>query len=119
MARSVDHIPKAVLDALQRYPWPGNIRELRNTIEHAMIVSTGRELRIELPPTGLDAPASKANGAVPLATTLAEVERQHILAALDATHWRVSGAGGAAELLGIRPTTLESRMSKLAIRRKK
>jgi len=108
--KSVTAIAKDDMAALQRYAWPGNIRELRNVIEYAMIVTSGPRLAIEHP-------ASR-----PLAQQkslrLADVEATHIRAVLDSTNWRVRGAGGAAELLGMKPTTLEGRMAKLGIRRR-
>jgi DNA-binding NtrC family response regulator len=115
MGKSITAIPRPALAALQQHEWPGNIRELRNVIERAMILSHGPTLRIELPsrpkaPTA-DAPAD--------GLTLKAVERRHILAVLKKTRWRVSGRRGAAELLGLKPTTLESRMSKLGIVRRR
>lgn len=110
MGKSIEAIAKASLRALQQYDWPGNVRELRNAIERAMILASGPMLRIDLP----DAATTPALR--PLAT-LAEAEREHILRVLEATHWRVRGAGGAAEILGLPPTTLESRMAKLGLRR--
>jgi formate hydrogenlyase transcriptional activator len=109
MGRSVDSIPKATMEQLRRYPWPGNVRELRNLIERAMIVSDGSSLAIELPQAGADPRA--ADG------TLEEIERKHILAVLERTHWRIRGKGGAAEILGLIPTTLHSRIKKLGLAR--
>jgi len=84
-------------------------RELRNEIERAIILSEGSTLRV---PVGLIA------GPIPNApTTLEDVERQHILAALHQTGWRVRGPNGAATLLGLKPTTLESRLKKLGLQR--
>jgi formate hydrogenlyase transcriptional activator len=109
MGRSIDSIPRQAMERLKQYPWPGNVRELRNMVERAMIVSEGHLLKIEFP------------GGVPPATNgperLEEVERKHILSVLERTHWRISGRGGAAEILGLRPTTLHSRMKKLGISR--
>jgi len=111
MGRSIDSIPKHVMEQLKQYPWPGNVRELRNLVERAAIVSTGRALKIELP--------SVDNGLEPLPVTLEEAERKHILEMLERVHWRISGHDGAAEILGVRPTTLHSRMKKLGISRPK
>jgi formate hydrogenlyase transcriptional activator len=121
MGRNIRSIPQSTLDALKRYPWPGNIRELRNVIERAMIVTQGPILQAELPslPGGTTCAPSIARGR-PAPTdemTLDEVQRGHILAVLQYTGWRVSGKGGAAAKLGLKPTTLESRMAKLGIKR--
>jgi DNA-binding NtrC family response regulator/signal transduction histidine kinase len=112
MGKAVESVPRATLEALQQYDWPGNIRELRNVIERALIVCPGPVLRVELPP-----PASPAAGEPAEGLTLDAAQRRHILAVLEKTGWRVSGPHGAAALLGLKPTTLESRMAKLGIRR--
>jgi formate hydrogenlyase transcriptional activator len=109
MGRSIESVPKLSMERLKECPWPGNVRELRNVIERAMIVSEGRSLRIDLP-QGSSSSASQPS-------TLEAVERQHILAVLAHTHWRISGKGGAAEVLALVPTTLHSRMKKLGISR--
>jgi len=111
MGKSIDSIPRPAMERLKHHPWLGNVRELRNQIERAMIVSDGRSLTIELP-AGTPGPNS-----VPV--TLEEVERKHIREVLESVHWRISGEGGAAEILGLRPTTLHSRMKKLGISRQK
>jgi PAS domain S-box-containing protein len=109
MGRKIESIPQAGMDRLVQRPWPGNVRELRNVIERSMILSAGSVLEIALPrEAGLG-----DRGDLELKT----VERRHILAVLERTSWRVRGAGGAAELLGLKPTTLESRMKKLGIAR--
>jgi transcriptional regulator with GAF, ATPase, and Fis domain len=97
---------------LQHYPWPGNVRELRNVIERAVIVATGRQLVVPAPRLS-DRPMPKA------AMTLSALEADHIRAMLESANWRVRGPGGAAERLGLKPTTLESRMARLGIARKK
>ena len=107
--KRIDSISRDSLAALQRYPWPGNVRELRNVIERAMIVSRGPTLIIE--------PPSSAPGGRKDAISLADVEADHIRSVLKSVGWRIRGRGGAAELLGMKPTTLESRMAKLGIRR--
>jgi transcriptional regulator with GAF, ATPase, and Fis domain len=109
MGRAVDAIPKATMERLQQYPWPGNVRELRNIIERAMILSDGHSLKIMLPS------AEPGSSAAP--GTLEAAERAHILSALEYTHWRISGKGGAAETLGLVPTTLHSTMKRLGITR--
>ena len=109
MGKSIESIPRQVMEQLKDYSWPGNVRELRNQIERAMITSTGRSLKIELP-TIESGPQSP-----PL--TLEEVERKHIYDVLERVHWRIRGKQGAAEILGVIPTTLHSRMKKLGISR--
>jgi PAS domain S-box-containing protein len=121
MGRKIDSSPRATMEALKRYPWPGNIRELRNVIERAMIVAQGQTLSIELPSVSggtIFAPSMAACAeAPPDDATLDEIQRSHILAVLKRTGWRVSGKNGAAAILGLKPTTLESRMAKLGIKR--
>jgi PAS domain S-box-containing protein len=110
--KKVDAISKESLEALQRYSWPGNVRELRNVIEREMIVATGPTLTIAAPrPVASErhAPSSR----------LADIEVEHIRSVLDGCGWRVRGIGGAAERLGVKPTTLESRMARLGIVREK
>ena len=107
--KAVTSVSKESMEGLQRYPWPGNIRELRNTVEHAMILATGPKLVI---------PAPAARGTVrQRSLKLTDVEAAHIRAVLDSTGWRVRGPGGAADLLGVKPTTLEGRMARLGVRR--
>ncbi|GIX47535.1 MAG: hypothetical protein KatS3mg131_1746 [Candidatus Tectimicrobiota bacterium] len=112
LGKRIDTIAPRALEALQAYPWPGNVRELEHLIERAVILSPGPRLELGdwLPRSRL--PAARF-------PTLAECERDHILAALEQTGWRVSGERGAAKLLGLKPTTLEARMKKLGIRRPK
>ncbi len=110
LGRRVEQISKRDMDALTRFAWPGNIRELKNVIERAMILGSGPDLRIE-PPELPDGPAVEG-------LKLDQVEKRHIVAVLEQTGWRVRGAGGAAEQLGLKPTTLESRMQKLGINRR-
>jgi formate hydrogenlyase transcriptional activator len=109
MGKTIDSIPRRSMELLQQYPWPGNIRELRNVVERAMILSGSPTLKIEIPLS--DLPEASPPG------TLAELERQQILDVLNRTGWRVAGSGGAAEILGLKRTTLEARMKKWGIRR--
>ncbi|RPI33896.1 MAG: sigma-54-dependent Fis family transcriptional regulator, partial [Nitrospiraceae bacterium] len=109
MGKRIESIPQKCFEALQAYPWPGNVRELRNVTERAMIITTGPVLH-------LDVPKSAQSGAEQ--GTLEEVEKRHILEALNTTGWRVSGKGGAAEILGLNPKTLASRMQRLGIQRR-
>jgi transcriptional regulator with GAF, ATPase, and Fis domain len=109
LRKTIQAVAKESMEALQAYPWPGNVRELRNIVERAMITHAGGPLRVPVP--GLsDSPGAKS-------MALEDVERQHILRALELTRWRVRGKGGAAEVLRVKPTTLESRMAKLGIER--
>jgi transcriptional regulator with GAF, ATPase, and Fis domain len=110
MGRQFDAISRASLLALQQYDWPGNIRELRNVVERAMITTDGPALNIELPSTPVRRP-----GSAPL--SLKALEREHVLAVLQQTGWRIRGPRGAAVLLGLPPTTLENRMTRLGIAR--
>jgi formate hydrogenlyase transcriptional activator len=110
-AKRIDTIDKDNLAALQHYSWPGNIRELRNVVERAMITATSRRLTIPVPQSS----ASSAKRS----PKLADVEKEHIRAVLETTGWRIRGAGGAAERLGLPPTTLETRLAKLGLRRPK
>lgn len=110
MRKRIEKIPKRTLEAMQRYPWPGNARELRNVVEHAMILSSGKTLAAQVPSV-----AAQQGPSWP--RNLREVEREHILDALEKTGWRIMGKGGAAEILGLKRTTLYGRMKKLGIDR--
>lgn len=121
--RNIEAIPSETMNALVRYHWPGNIRELQNVIERAVIVSSGPVLKVELgdlkgrtqavePPNGADPVADGKN----MRSLLEDTERNQILAALEQTNWIIAGPNGAAALLGMKRTTLQSRMQKLGIR---
>jgi formate hydrogenlyase transcriptional activator len=98
---------------LQRYSWPGNVRELRNVVERAMIVATpGGRLSIPLVPPPFAPAAATAKS-----SALTDVQSAHLRTVLESTGWRVRGPGGAAERLGLKPSTLETRMAKLGISR--
>ena len=109
LGKQVESITKDNIAALQRYAWPGNIRELRNVVERALIVSNTPRLTIPLPECSSAATRRSAR--------LADVEREHIKGVLDSTGWRIRGAGGAAERLGLKATTLETRLAKLGLQR--
>jgi formate hydrogenlyase transcriptional activator len=111
LRRTVRCIPSATMDALVRYSWPGNIRELQNLIERAVILSSGDLLRVPL--SEID-DASKTSASQ---QTLEEAERAHVLAALKRSRWVLSGPRGAANRLGIPRTTLQFLMKKLGIER--
>jgi transcriptional regulator with GAF, ATPase, and Fis domain len=107
----------ATVQQLQRYPWPGNVRELQHVIERAVITSTGGRLHVELPAgsTPVPQPLVGAADGVRTEAEMRQVEADNIRAALRATGGKVSGPGGAAELLGLKPTTLASRIKSLGI----
>jgi formate hydrogenlyase transcriptional activator len=106
--KCIDEIPDTISDALLGYPWPGNVRELQNVIERAVVATPGR--RLQMPRT--DLPVYRS---APSTRTLAQVERDHIMATLDATNWVLGGWDGAAARLGLSRTTLISRMQRLGI----
>ncbi len=126
MGRKIDSIPRETMEMLKRYSWPGNIRELRNVIERAMIVSQGPTLQVELPSltgtwTLAPAPASSSGGAAATNGMTLDDTRS------NAKSWPCSSrpAGESAarterpQILGLKPTTLESRMAKLGIKRER
>ncbi len=116
MGKTITTIGKSTMEILTAYAWPGNIRELENVIERAVILADGSELEIDpevvaLPhtaPTAVQEPGGKS---------LVSVERDHILSVLRQTNWVIEGAHGAAKLLGLHPNTLRSRLKKLGITR--
>ena len=121
--RSTLRLTKSQADAIQAYNWPGNVRELKNVIERAVILSEGDTLRLDLslPREGADTlqepDARTAGGRVLTEKQMRAFQKENLIAALRQTDWRVSGKQGAAELLGIRPTTLADRIKSLGIRR--
>jgi formate hydrogenlyase transcriptional activator len=124
MNRVIETIPSAAMDALCRYHWPGNIRELQNVIERAVIISTGPVLSVDVtdlkfpkagPPAEKAASPKSKNGA--LHSVLEETERQQILKALKECNWVVAGPNGAAAHLAMKRSTLQLRMQKLGIAR--
>jgi PAS domain S-box-containing protein len=110
LGKSIESIPTSVMNTLQEYQWPGNIRELENVLERAVINSSGPKLHLvdelKKPPKDLTTTPK----------TLEEVERDHIVRVLEQAHWKVSGQNGAAEILGLNRSTLRARMRKLGIR---
>jgi formate hydrogenlyase transcriptional activator len=110
LGKNIESIAPESMNALRRHDWPGNVRELRNVVERAMIVAKGPKLWIE-PPCGT-ATAAKER------LTMDEAIREHVRQVLEITGWRIRGRSGAAEILGVKPTTLETRMAKLGIRRR-
>jgi len=125
--KPLEYIPADAMEALVHYPWPGNIRELENLIERAVLLSPGKELRVPLselksspvavPSSGPSSSSTSDPSFLSSIATLEEAERQHILRALKQTQWRIAGPKGAALLLGMKRTTLQARMRKLGIRR--
>ena len=126
MGKEIETVPQDAMAALQNYDWPGNIRELRNVIERAMIITRGPALRLSddmgskttgdgtpFPPPPFDAEPAQ----FPAAETLEQGEYNLILRTLKRVNWKVEGPGGAAELLDIHPSTLRTRMKKLGITR--
>ena len=112
MNRTIETIPAETMAALTRYPWPGNIRELQNLIERAVILSHGPVLQIPLQDLDNRTPPRRDNGKD---QTLKAAERTHILAILKETRWVLAGARGAAARLGINRSTLQFRLKKLGI----
>lgn len=109
LGRSIKRVPDELMRAFERYAWPGNVRELENVIERALIVSTG-------PTLAVDAPFLDRGDARP-GNRLDDVQRSHIREVLQQCGWRVAGRGNAAERLGLKRGTLQSRMKKLGIER--
>ena len=109
MGKRIDSIPRKSLEALKRATWRGNVRELRNVIEQSMIITRGKTLNVQLP--GVQTHLENES------MLLKDVERNHIKNILKQTGWRVRGKGGAAEILGLKESTLRSRMKNLGIQR--
>ena len=112
MQKHIQSIPKEAMEALTTAPWPGNIRELENFIERAVILTPGSELRVPLKELKRPSVASTTSD-----STFQEAERQAIVEALKAAQGKISGQGGAAERLGLKRTTLQNKMRKLGIAR--
>jgi formate hydrogenlyase transcriptional activator len=116
MNKKIESVPDAVMEALLRYDWPGNVRELQNFLERAVILSPHSVLRA---PIAELAPFEPFLQAPPAVNVLEQVEREQILRALDQSNWVVGGPNGAAARLGLKRTSLVSRMQKLGIGRAK
>jgi formate hydrogenlyase transcriptional activator len=121
MKKNIDTIPSETLESLTRYDWPGNIRELQNLIERAVILSSGPTLKVPvegLADRGLSSIGSGSQpggGAETNDQTLAAADRRHIIAALEKANWVIAGPNGAAARLGVKRSTLQFRMRKLGI----
>lgn len=111
--KNIERIPKRNMEIMERYRWPGNIRELRNLVERGMILSSGGTLVVDIQ----DGSAAAANE--PVTMTMEAAERKHISLVLEGVGWRIRGKGGAAEILDMKPTTLHSRIKKLGIGKRK
>lgn len=111
MNRRIESVDPRALERLMRYDWPGNIRELENVVERGLVLGRGRVLRFDRQLLG-EAPPSARESEF---TSLEEYERRYILRVLEHAGGRVSGERGAARILGMKPTTLQSRMKKLGI----
>jgi transcriptional regulator with GAF, ATPase, and Fis domain len=109
MGKRIDTISQKTMETLMQYSWPGNARELRNVIERAMILSSGKTLEVKIPEVESQEEAEPSR--------LDDLERRHILNVLARVGWRVAGKGGAAEVLGLKRGTLESKLRKLGINR--
>src|SRR5688500_12216964 len=114
MKKTIETIPTETMEALTQYDWPGNIRELQNLIERAVILTTRQTL--EVPLAALNA-RSSAPAPADLAVTLEQADRRHIVAALEQSNWVIAGPNGAAARLGVKRSTLQFRMRKLGIER--
>jgi formate hydrogenlyase transcriptional activator len=106
MGKKITQVPRKTMEALQRHPWPGNVRQLRNAIEHGVIITVGETLMVPTLEQTMAAPAQ----------TAADAEREHILRTLERAGWHIKGPNGAAAVLGLNPATLYGRMKKLGIR---
>ncbi len=111
LGKSIDYIPKSVMNTLRNYHWPGNVRELENVVERAVINASGNKLRL------MDSLNESQKNLAAKPKTLEKVERDHIVRTLEETRWKVAGKNGAAEILGLNPSTLRARMRKLGIRK--
>ncbi len=108
MGKKITQVSRKTMEALQRHPWPGNVRQLRNVIEHGAILTTGHTLIVPM----VD---DTATGTTMPGQSLAEIEYEHIIRTLERTDWRIKGSKGAADILGVKPSTLYTRMQKLGI----
>ncbi len=118
MGKTIETIPSETMDALVRYHWPGNIRELQNVIERAVILTPGSVLNVavgELTSRPTSSPAPGTGAQKDMQSVLDETERRHIIQALEAADWVIAGPNGAAARLGMKRSTLHARMQKLGV----
>ena len=111
--KKITTVPTDVMEQFSAYPWPGNVRELENVIERAVIFSNGSKLQLTTPLA--HAFSENTSSLTMPVKSLSEIEKEHILMALKKTHWNVTGKDGAADLLGLNPSTLRGRMRKHGI----
>jgi len=112
LGKKVRGVSQTAMESLTNYNWPGNIRELQNVIERAVVLATGPIVKVDDSMVRSDGTAQE-----PAVDTLENMERNHIVRALNETRWVIHGKRGASEILGINPSTLRSRMEKLGIKR--
>jgi formate hydrogenlyase transcriptional activator len=110
MGKKVSNVTRESMENLRNYDWPGNIRELRNIVERAMIMAKSDLLDIPMPKINTESANSSSK-------RLADIEKQHVQSVLNETGWRIRGPNGAAELLGLKPSTLESRITRMGLAR--
>jgi transcriptional regulator with GAF, ATPase, and Fis domain len=110
VGKAIEAVDKDSIESLQRYSWPGNIRELRNIVERAVILATGPRLHISVPS---DSPHDEKPSLLHI-----DNEREHIRRVLDMTGWRVRGKGGAAQILGLKANTLDYKITRLGLARR-
>ncbi len=115
MKKPIETIPSETMERLTQYEWPGNIRELQNLIERAVILSSGSTL--DVPVSALNGKRTEPQARDEEVRTLEEADRRHIVAALERSNWVVAGPNGAAARLGVKRSTLQFRMRKLGITR--
>ncbi|UCG64638.1 MAG: Fis family transcriptional regulator, partial [Deltaproteobacteria bacterium] len=113
MGKTITSVPKAVMDSFLAYSWPGNVRELKNVIERAVITTHGTTLEL----MSEFKSEKETAGPKPQGKGLADIEYQFILETLEKTRWKIEGPSGAAQILGLKPSTLRYRMKKLGIKR--
>ncbi|MBU1653037.1 sigma 54-interacting transcriptional regulator, partial [bacterium] len=111
VGKTIDRIPRKTIQDLLQYHWPGNVRELENVIERAVILTEGTTLHVE------ELQQKVPSGSSGSGNNLKEIERDHILKVLNESNWIIEGARGAAEKLGLAPSTLRDRMKRLKIRK--
>jgi transcriptional regulator with GAF, ATPase, and Fis domain len=110
LGKPIESIAPESMRQMQAYSWPGNVRELRNVVERAVILANGPRMVVPLPENNIGCRTRSSQ-------TLRSVQIEHITATLESTNWRIRGRDGAAERLGLKPTTLETRMAKLGVLR--